>query len=154
MFLKYHSYRQIQECLKFQPKDRPNFDQVLHTLVILHENSSQHLLINISTKKRGYIDETGNAFLSSFKQKKRLRLGVLQNRKLSTTTDDDDYSTTESGIELTQRNKRKLTEKLSSLIKQTKPSSTDTATLSQFEHVQLMEHEEYERHNPLATIVN
>ena len=115
--------------------------------MILHENSSQHLTLNMSSKKKGYTDGTGNIFLFPIKQTTRFTFGALHNSQTFSITDDD-FSTTESGIELPQRN-YKLTKKLSSLIKHTKPSSDDSA-LSEFEHMHLIQHDTIERHNPLA----
>ena len=152
MCIGYCSYRQIQECLKFAPLDRSNFDLILHTLQILSENTSQHLILNISSKKKGYIDETGSIHLfPHFHKQKNKAFRDINTRKSSTS----ELSTAaESGIleDLEPKGKRRFTRGLSSLL-QTKKSlhqGSDEFSVSDFEQVHLIQKDEIKRNNPLA----
>ena len=151
--INYCSHRQIQECLKLAPFDRPNFDLILHTLQILSENASQHLILNISSKKKGYIDETGSIHLFPHfnKQKNKAFRGINNHRNSSTS----ELSTAaESGIleDVEPKGKNRFTRGLSSLLQSKKPSHqrSDEFSTSDFEQVHLIQKDEIKRKNPLA----
>lgn len=53
----------MQQCWKVNKEERPDFKQLLHTLVILSQSSWSHLLFEISEKRKGYISESHQIYL-------------------------------------------------------------------------------------------
>lgn len=63
IYLLIFSYYQLQQCWKFDKEERPTFTQLQHTLEILAQSPSTHILFHISEKRRGYISDNHEIYL-------------------------------------------------------------------------------------------
>ena len=131
---------------------------MLHTLQVLQENPTRHLLFGISKKKKGYMDESGRIFVHPLHQLNPK--SSFHDKLLKKLRNEDEYtsgltSASESGINMDDiSHSGKKMKRFSSLFTQGRKSQSDDSPLSEFEHVYRKTGGEINRINPLVNYIH
>jgi serine/threonine protein kinase len=140
-------YYQMQQCWKLSKEDRQDFSQLLQELEILAPNSHTHIIFEISDKKKGYVSDKNQIYLSPL-------------TSITKTSPTKKESETEASSNLNDDKKDKKTS-----IKKSKENETDTSpsklpeaddkskeTIEQFERevlVEVLKSDSANKSNPL-----